>query len=59
MAETAPATELPVGTLVVQPAPPSPEGQADMLELAGLFFVTALVIFLARRLVDLFRVDPD
>lgn len=59
MAEAVPATEQPAGTLVVQPAPPSPEGQADMLELAGLFFVTALVIFLARRLLDLFRVDPD
>lgn len=43
----------------VTPADPNPESQADMAELAGLFFVAGLVIFLARRLLDLFRVDHD
>lgn len=45
--------------LQVQAAPPDPEAQADMLELSMLFFVAALVIFCARRLLDLFRVDHD
>lgn len=45
--------------LQVVAAPPDPELQADMFELAGLYFVAALVIFLARRLLDLFRVDHD
>lgn len=43
----------------VQAAPPDPEAQADMLELAGLFFAAALAIFCARRLLDLFRTDHD
>lgn len=48
-------------TVVVQvaPAEPSPELQADMAELAGLFFVAGVVIFCARRLLDLFRADHD
>lgn len=45
--------------LQVVAAPPDPELQADMFQLAGLYFVAALVIFLARRLLDLFRVDHD
>lgn len=45
--------------LQVVAAPPDLELQADMFELAGLYFVAALVIFLARRLLDLFRVDHD
>lgn len=43
----------------VTPADPNPEAQADMLELAGIFFGAALVIFLARRLLDIFRADHD
>lgn len=45
--------------LHVQPAPPDPELQADLFELAGLYFVAALVVFCARRLLDLFRTDHD
>lgn len=45
--------------LQVVAAPPDPELQADMFELAGHYFFAALVIFLARRLLDLFRVDHD
>lgn len=45
--------------LQVVPAPPDPQAQADLLELAGLFFVAALVIFCARRLLDLFRTDHE
>lgn len=46
-------------TVQVTPAKPDPEAQSDMFELAGLFFMAALVIFLARRLLDLFRADHD
>ena len=49
----------PQATMQVVPAPPDTESQADMLEMAGLFFVAALVIFCARRLLDLFRTDHD
>lgn len=45
--------------LQVVAAPPDPDLQADLFQLAGLYFAAALVIFLARRLVDLFRVDHD
>lgn len=45
--------------LQVVAAPPDPEAQADLFALAGLFFVAALVIFCARRLLDLFRTDHD
>lgn len=46
-------------TVLVEPAPADPQRIADMAELAGLFFVAALSIFLLRRLLDLFRVDQD
>lgn len=43
----------------VQAAPPDPDLQSDLFELAGLYFVAAMTIFLARRLLDLFRSDHD
>lgn len=46
-------------TVVVEPAPANPEHIADMSALWGLFLVAAVVIFCARRLLDLFRVDSD
>lgn len=40
-------------------APPDPELQADLFQLAGLYFVAGVAIFCARRLLDLFRADHD
>ena len=44
-------------TVSVEPAPANPEHIADLALLWGLFFAAALVVFLARRLLDLFRVN--
>ena len=44
-------------TVLVEPAPANPEHITDLASLWGLFFFAALVVFLARRLADLFRVN--
>jgi len=46
-------------TVLVEPAPANPEHVEDLGALWALFFVAALAIFCARRLIDLFRVDTD
>lgn len=45
--------------LQVVAAPPDPQSQADMMEMTGYFFIAAVTIFCARRLLDLFRYDHD
>lgn len=44
-------------TVQLEPMPLDSERLQDIAELSGLFFVAALVIFCARRLLDLFRVS--
>lgn len=46
-------------TVVVEPAPVDPDHIADMSAMWSLFLVAAVVIFCARRLLDLFRVDES
>lgn len=58
MAEPTSAEAITV-TVLVEPAPADPERIADMQALWGLFLVAAIVVFCARRLLDLFRVDAD
>ncbi len=56
---TATTTDGQTVTVFVEPVPPSEANLADLAALWGLFFIAALVIFLARRLMDLFRVDHN
>ncbi len=44
-------------TVQVEAAPPDPERLADLGTVFGLFFVAAVAIFCARRLLDLFKVN--
>ena len=46
-------------TVLVEPAPADPERIADMGALWSIFLVAAVVVFCARRLLDLFRVNQD
>ena len=46
-------------TVQVEPAPPSPENLGDISAVFGLFLAAAVLVFCARRLLDLFNVSPN